>query len=337
MMNSFFTGVGIDISEHHIRFAQVSLFRRVKVLQEVELPDGLIVDERVQDAEKVKKLLNKKFASSALKGCDCRATLLIPESRVFSFSFILPKGLKKDQIVVEAKKIAQREIPIPFSKADVSVSQGSAEEGGVRTTLYAVDSELAAGFKDVVRATPFRLIAMEANTKSVLRLIGTFQKNAQIPKKAKDLIVIVDVGHSWTSISAYTLKGSNVYSRSFSHHSLAHTHTDGKHGLSQSIVDTIIETIDEVMVYFQQRERTVTSVYLSGFEALDRKLNIGLKKITSKEVPVQPLSDNIKLSGVDSEKMHQFGSAIGAAIRSSSPFLYNYQHNLLVKSKKLTV
>ena len=331
ILDKYLTGIGIDISEHHIRIAKVSIFGGVKKLEEIELPDGLIVDEKVEKLDEVKKIVSEKIKKS-FSSTPVRATLLFPESRVFSSSFILPKSVKKAQVLEESKKIAQKEIPIPFLIAQVSASQGGTESGGTRTTLYAVESEHAAGFQNIVSTTPFNLIVVEANTKSILRLVSKYRDKKHLPKSSKELIIVIDVGHSWGSVAAYTLRGSSVFSRSISYKSLSKD-KEGQGKLSGEVVDSIVGTIRKVMVYFNQREQKVVSIYVSGFEALDKKLNTELEKISSKETPVLLLSKVIKLANVDDNKLHKFGASIGAALRSVSPRRYAYQHNLLKNEK----
>ena len=51
MFETYTTGVGIDVSEHHIRLAHVSFFGKILQLEEYALPSGIIVDEKVVDAD----------------------------------------------------------------------------------------------------------------------------------------------------------------------------------------------------------------------------------------------------------------------------------------------
>jgi Tfp pilus assembly PilM family ATPase len=329
-LEKYTTGVGIDISEHHVRFAQVSLFGSINETLEIELPDGLIVDGRVEDLKKVQDIVGKKFAKSKLKGANLNAVLLLPESRVFSNSFILPRALRGNNVLVESQKIAQKNIPIPFTRSKVAVSQGDTEAGGKRTTLYAIDSKIASDFQEIFKVTPLNVIALEANSKSILRLIDHFHSKDLFQKGTEQLHVVVDIGHSWASISVYTQKGSSLFSRAISYKHIAVT-SEEKVLLPKVVADSIIEAIGEIMVYFEQHEQKITYIFLSGVEALDEKLNKELSKISTKEVPILNLGKAIKVGNLNEQKLHTFGAAVGAALRAVYPRRYAYQHNLLTK------
>lgn len=327
LFSKFTSGIGIDISEHHIRIAKVSVFDGIQDLVEAEFEEGLIVDEHVVEHEKLQEIFKKKISVS-LAGGPMRATLLLPESRVFSSSMILPKGLKGQGLEKEARRKAQSRIPIPFKKANVAVLKGGQEPGGIRTSLYAADREVTKGFAGVIDTSTAKLIAIEANTKSIHRLITKYRDKQFLPKDHSTLMAIVDVGHSWTSVAVYTAEGSNVFSRSISYRHMGERKiSTGK--LSEQVVDRLIETIHEIVVYFDRRSQKIASVYLSGVEALDEKLVSTIDKITSEETPVLTLGKAISLRGLDEHKFHTFGAAIGAGIRSAFPRKYAYQHNFL--------
>jgi hypothetical protein len=327
------TGVGIDISEHHIRLARVSIFGVVKELIEIEIPDGLIVDEKVEKLKEVQSLFQKEFNSASLKDAPLRATILLPESRVFFHSFIAGKELKGEKLKEKSLSIAQREIPILFSHAETAISQGSQEAEGVRTTVYAVDSDVADGFREIVSVTPFKVIATETNSKAILRFINKYRTKEHLPTKPTDLIALVDVGHTWISVTVYTLKGSNVYSRSNSFKQLGVKTVNRKLPI-KGIETSIIETIKEILVYFNNHEQAITSVYISGLDLLDKQAVSEINKIIGKDSSVFKLGDAFSIKGLDDKKIQTFGPAIGAALRSAVPWKYTYQHNFL-NNKKL--
>ena len=327
------TGVGIDISEHHIRLARVSVFGVVKELIEIEIPDGLIVDEKVEKLKEVQELFQKKFRASSFKDISLRATVLLPESRVFSHGFLLGKEIKGKELKEKSLSIAQREIPILFTHAKTAISQGSQEAGGVRTTVYAVDSDVADGFQNVISVMPFNIIAVETNSKAILRLIYKYRAKEHLTTKLADLIALVDVGHTWVSVTVYTPKGSNMYSRSNSYIQLG-VKTVNRKLPKKGVEKSIIDTIKEIVVYFNNHEQAITSVYISGLDLLDKQAVSEINKIIGKDSSVFKLGDTLSIKGLDDKKIQTFGPAIGAALRSAVPWKYTYQHNFLNNKKR---
>jgi len=328
MFEAYTTGVGIDISEHHIRLAQVSFRGTILRLEEYDIPDGLIDDEMVVDPGKVQELFVKKFLKTEFTNTPLRATLLLPESRIFSSSFLLPSNLKGEEMHHLARTTAQKNIPIPFKKAYTAISQGAPEGDERRTTVYAVETQVEDGFQQLVTATPFKLIAVEANSKAILRLVTHYASKELLPEDPTTLVAVADIGHSWATISVYTLKGSNVFSRSIAYRYIAGGKGGGKK-LSKKVVDSIVQTIEEVMVYFSGRDQEIHSLFLSGVEALDKQLAGLFKKETGHKTHILEIGQTLKVGGLDVHKTHVFGAAIGAALRSARARKYAYQHNFL--------
>lgn len=310
----YLSGIGIDLSEHHIRIAHLSLLGGVKRLEEIKLEQGFLVDERVEKPKELSELLRKELAKRSLL-TSMRATLLIPESRVFSSHFFLDRLVKGEEVSQAAIPIAQRQIPLPFSQASVTVSQGEKESEGVRTTVYAVEKQV---LKDFVSLIPTELsrIAAEANTKALLRFYQTLKKPVSDGVDTRALIGIVDVGNSWTTIALYSPIGSSLFSRTFSYHS--------KTGL----VDRISGSLQDIDVYLKTIQRKIGIVLFSGVEGADAEL-FGKVKEQAASLVMQMIGDVVSTPGVSKKDAHTFGAAIGAALRSIHPRKFSYQHNLL--------
>ncbi len=131
-IDQYKSGLGVDISEHHVRFAKVNLFNKIEWLHEITLPEGLVVDERVVKAEDLKKIIEEAIKKTPIAGSRLKTTLLMPESRVFSTSFILEDGFEQATFTREALSRAQKDIPVPFGQAQTSVSKAGREEKGTR-------------------------------------------------------------------------------------------------------------------------------------------------------------------------------------------------------------
>jgi len=327
---TIFNGVGIDVSNHHVRLAEVSLLRNVLQTYEIVLEEGLVRDEQVVDVEGLAKVLKQQLKKTTFSQGVRRTTLLVPESRVLSSGGFFEKRLRGsalDEVVTER---AQQDIPLPFKDAYVSISCGGKEAGKVRTTLYASQKEVIDGLRGVIDSEQFRLVAMEANSKALLRLFFQFASEDMKPCSENELVGIVDVGHSWTTVSFYTPSGSNVLSRTLSHPDAVQQggKNDGK--LPVEVLDNIRTTISESVVYFKQHEQVVSTVVLAGVEAYDDMVLEEISK-SGGEFQVVRMGEVVKLSGLKPKDIHTFGAAIGAALRAVRPWRYNYQHNFSSK------
>lgn len=318
-IDEYLSGIGVDVSNHHVRIAHMGVFGAIKKLIEIDLPEGLVQDDQVVDGEAVKKIISEKMKKEHLTESPLRTTVLIPESRVFASSFLLPRSMRGIEREAEAIEQAQRDIPIPFEQATVSISYGGREGGSVRTTVYVAEQGVVKGLKQVFDPANTELTALEANSKALLRLFQRFGKSEMQMRESKTLIGLVDIGHAWATISLYTKEGSNLFSRSISYKQ------DGVRGtvprLPEKIVDLIHSTLEEVVVYFQEKQWKISAFLFAGVEAEDERFK--------KDGQTYQMGDVVKIVGRTKKDIHTFGAAIGAALRSVRPYRYAPQHNFL--------
>ena len=310
-IDQYTSGLGVDISEHHIRFAKVNLLNKIEWLHEITLPEGLVVDERVIKVEELKKIIEEAIKKTPIAGSRLKTTLLMPESRVFSTSFLLEDGFGQTTFTREVLARAQKDIPVPFDQAQIAVSKAGREEKGTRVSVYAVEKSVFESFKSVFELPYFQIVAVEANTKALWRLVFSIGAKDILPKRNNQLIGIVDIGNSWINVSLYTASGATMYSRSTSYS-----------GASQKAVESIVETIRETVVYFSQEKREVSSFILAGVEAED-------KKIEEKDLVIKKIGDIVKVANHSAKEIHTYGAAIGAALRSVHVRKAAYQHNFI--------
>lgn len=319
-LNPYLSGIGVDISDHHVRIAQMSAFGSVQKLMEIELPEGLVQDEKVVEGDKLKEIVSTRLKKEELVDGGLKTTLLVPESRVFASSMLLPSTKRGEEARHEAIDRAQREIPIPFEQAVPVVSFGAKTDGQTRTTVYAIEKDVFAGLKNIFDPPHFRPVAMEANSKALLRLFQRHGKSSLQVKDAKTLIGLVDIGHSWATISAYLSDGSNLFSRTISFHRIGGASKESAK-LSQATIDFIHSTIEEVVVYFTEKQVKIGFFLFAGVEAEDDRFK--------KEETFYQMGDVVEVSGQKKRVIHIFGAAIGAAIRSAHPLQYRHQHNFI--------
>lgn len=320
-----FTGLGIDISDHHIRIAEVSFFGVVKRMHERELPKGVVIDEKIQKPDALRLELEKLLETIPSSGRGKqKVTLLIPESNVFSSSFILPRSVGREALEKESLVQGQKDIPMSAEQGYVTISQGEKVEGGIRTTLYLSPKEVIDSLKEVARHEGLELVAMEANTKALFRTVKKHLPSSLRPVNVDQRVVVVDVGNSWTTISMYTPTGANIFSRTMKHKN--ETSLEEREVLSGEAIEAITSGLKESMLYFQKQGASISMVVLAGVEAKSPGLQKALEQFT-KETSVQLIGDAINIKGVTAEELHTYGGAIGAAMRSVQPFRYRKQHN----------
>lgn len=211
---------------------------------------------------------------------------------------------------------------------DVFILCGKKEDQGIRTTVYAVEKSIIEDQKHLLEKSGVDVYVMEANSKAVLRLALRYGDVKTLSKGMKELIAIVDVGHTWSTISFFTKSGSMVFSRSVAYRKMDENLGGKKVELPLKSVDAIINTIQESVIYFSKQGFSVPVVLLSGVEAVDKQLIAECKKAHS-DFKLQPIGEFLKIKGLTSNEMHIFGAAIGAALRSVHTIKYYNQHNLL--------
>ncbi len=319
LLNQYFSGIGVDVSNHHVRVVQMTAFGSIQKLIEMDLPEGLVQDEKVTEVEALREIVNKRLEKEGLVDGGLRTTLLVPESRVFASSLLLPSTKNTEQARHEAMDQAQREIPIPFEQAVAVVSQGAKQDKQIRETVYAIERAVFDGLKQTFDPAHFRLIAMEANSKALLRLFQHYGQPKLQVREAKTLIGLVDIGHSWATISLYLPDGSNLFSRTLSYQSGAGIKESAR--LPQATVDLIHSTIEEVVVYFTQKQTKIGLFIFAGVEAEDERFK--------KEGSFYQMGDIVVIGDQKKRAIHTYGAAIGAAMRSVHPFQYSHQHNFI--------
>lgn len=320
LFTQYLTGLGMDISEHHVRIAHTTVFGSIRNLMEVELPEGLVVDEKIVETEALREILRKRLEKEGLMDQRIRTTFLIPESRVFATSFLFPESKKGPLWFHEAIDRAQQDIPIPFDEAVAVAAQGAKYKGQIRTTVYAIERDVFQGLQGIVDASAMTPVAMEANSKALLRLFQRYGKRALQHRDPKTLIGLVDIGHSWATISLYLPDGSNLFSRTLSYHVNA-SKTKDPVRLPQTTVDFIHRTIEEVVVYFKGQETKIGLFLFAGVEAEDERFK--------KDKLFYQMGDVVEVAGLNKKSIQTYGAAVGAAMRSVLPYRYQRQHNFI--------
>lgn len=304
-------GIGIDISDEHVRIAYVNRRGIPKGVYELKLPKGFVVDDQVEKAADILKHLTKLFSKAGLDEDRIPATILVPESRVFTSSFVVPPEVRARDVEDEAIAEAQRNIPIPFRDAIVEVVAGLRAKEGTRVTVFAAQQDLLEGLANAFSHESLSIISAESNNLAIVRLFKHFGRRDLQLRSMNDLLFIVDIGSVWSNITVYDKINTAVLSRSVENPSPT----------------VLAGTLGELKEYFEGTGFKIPSVLLAGADGADSKIDKACKKALSK-TDVYHIGEVIEM-GVDQEKIHTFGAAIGAGIRAASPKQFLKDHNFI--------
>ncbi len=327
-MGIFSAGIGIDVSDHHIRLAWVSHSGTPKGLYELSLTPGLIVDDRIVKPKALRKEIVALFAKSNLDQIEAPKVVLLPESRMFSTSFPLPRDVKGEELIGSAQRMGQRSIPIPFRQAVVDVAQGEVTDDQVMTGVFVVQHEVFDPLISVFAHERRPLVAVEGNNLALFHLYQQFGEKAVRHLSEKELVMIVDVGHRWTNITLYDKIGMSIFSRSIALRKL----TDSSRGVSKKLTSEAITHIcvatKETLAYFTAAGYAVKLALVAGVEGEQKDIY----QTCAKELnpfPVIRIGDAVTVPDASPTDVHVFGAAIGAGLRAASARHYAPRHNFL--------
>ncbi len=328
-MGIFSSGLGIDFSDHHVRIARVSHGGKPLGLFELVLPSGLIHDDTIIKPKHLKKELGNLLQKAGIQDLNDPTFILVPESRVFSTSFVVSKKLKKDELVKSATLQAQKDIPIPFSGAEVGVHKGLSVEGGVRVGVNVVRKDLVKSIVDSFSLANFSLSGLEANNAALNRLFREYSVSDFELKDQKALLMIVDVGHRWTNITLYDKMNTLVYSRSIALRQLKDTSRGKVKKISKQMIEKICNGISETINYFEPLGAKVPFAVVAGVEGAQEPISQQCSKRT-KGCIIRRIGEMVDLGEVSPEDVHSYGAAIGAGYRAArqSHFSKDYKISL---------
>ena len=324
------TGVGIDVSDHHVRLAWTNHSGVPKGLYELVLPPGFIVDDRVEKPEGLKKRLLDLVGRSELGKTEAQTVLLVPESRVFSTSIEIAGKGTQDVDRAQALKLGQAEIPIPFREAIVFVRSAyqkkKADHG--RMSVLAVEQRLIQEYRSAFELPALPLTAIESGGSGWMRLFDRFGVQELHKERDTDLLMIVDIGHRWTNLTVYDKISVVVFSRSI----LLKDATGGsgkEQTLSATHLDQVCQMMEESLAYFKGIGLRIPFILLAGAESADASLGAACAD-RLKEVRIMRVGEAVQIPEVTPEDVHVYGAAIGAALRGARTSFYKKDHNFLV-------
>ncbi|MFH1632226.1 MAG: pilus assembly protein PilM [bacterium] len=323
------SGIGIDLSDHHVRLAWVGRKGRTKGLYELDLAHGLIVDDLVVKPEGLAKQIGALINKTGISDETARATVLVPESRVFSKTLVIPRNKDKEALISEARAAAQLEIPIPFSKAYVQVEQAKKSGKEMQMTVFVVQKEVVDGLKKAFSQTSFEFVAAEVGGQALCRLYLDY--GLEIPKDRDSLFLVIDIGHSWTNISVFDIMSLEIFSRSVQ--ARRRRSTGKAEPLMQEGIENICNAISETVSFVEGLEREIFIGIVAGVEGGQKEVSEACSKVF-KKCPLLRIGDAVEVPGLSKEEIHTYGAALGAALRSVKPSIYKNHHNFYYETEQ---
>lgn len=330
-MALFGAGIGIDISDHHVRIARVSHNGDPSGLFELVLPHGLISDDKVVKPKSLKKELKRLIVEAGLEGLDDSSVILIPESRVYSTSFIVPKKQKKDEFEAHALSVAQKDIPIPFSQASVDIHKGSNVEDGVRISVNVVKEDIVKSLYNTFSVGNFNVSAIESNNAALNRLFKEYGAADFQIKDPNSLVMIVDIGHRWTNITLYDKMNTLVYSRSIALRTLSESGKGTPKKISKQMIQKICTAILDTLAFFKPLGLEIPFAVVAGVEGLQERICTYCSKRTKKCI-IKRIGEMVVVADISVEDVHTYGAAIGAAYRAARERHFSKDHKIPFKN-----
>lgn len=323
-----YTGIGVDVSDHHVRFAFVNPLGRPSRLHEVVLPHGLVLDEMVIDQESLKNTIDDEVFKIRANEMHAETTVLLPESRIFSTNVSVPAyeeiELRNGTVVDEA----QENIPLPFSHANVEIVMEPIKHDEHRAHVMAIDANIVSSYRHALGGQLHSIGAMEPNNMALYRLFKSFAKKKYRPRNKTDLVMVVDVGYRWSTIALYDKFGRDYFSRSLAIRPLDVTGDGTVVPLDDKTAKIIGDAIYEALLFFDKKGHRVIIAMLAGVEAQQDML-LNCCRTFTKQCPAIPIGKLLHVPKTNARQLHVFGAAIGAALRSIFLYRYRYDPNFL--------
>lgn len=327
-MPIFSHGIGIDTSDHHIRIAAVNAQGMPQGLFELVLPSGYIVDDKIQKPEKLAEQIQKLLKKQQITYKKQDATLLIPESRIFSLGLMVKREnrqkIHQEDIVLRV----QEEIPISIKEVKLAIRQGRKTKTQAFFSVFAAEAQCVTDAMDVLHDGGFDIKVVESNNKALNRLVYQCADKKYHLTKANEAMMIVDIGHRWTNITAYDKDGLLLFSRSVKVRSFSSHGKGNAQKMTKPQIEHLQAYIQESLQYFQNEKYDIPYIVLAGVEALQHDIVTACRKHIV-DISIMQIGDMIQLPNTTPKDIHTFGAAIGAALRANRINHYKNEHNFL--------
>lgn len=190
--------VAIDLADRSIKAARAEIKGgkyEIIGVGRMDLPEGLMLEGRVQDSHKLAETLRNFFKSEQGRALRApAAALTLPEEHCFvkiSYIPVLPDIELEQAIRWEAESV----IPLPPGEAVISwevLGPSSVKENHLDVLIAGVPRDLATSYADLLRSIPMIPVVFEPESFSIARsLVG---------EEDTGPMLLIDLGHEHTGV-----------------------------------------------------------------------------------------------------------------------------------------
>ncbi|MBI4134336.1 MAG: type IV pilus assembly protein PilM [Candidatus Terrybacteria bacterium] len=201
MFDSFFNPkmpvLAIDLSDRSVKFARAKRYgarRRIVGALRADLPDGLVVQGRVQQSEALAKTIRDTLRSPQAKSLRVAgAAMTLPEEHCFVRVVRVPR-LPKDELAQAVRWEAEAAIPIPAAEAvlswEIAEDKNAADHFDV--LVAGASRDLVQGYAETLQRVPLVPIAFEPASFAIVR--------ALLAPADREMVLVIDFGREHTGI-----------------------------------------------------------------------------------------------------------------------------------------
>lgn len=190
--------VAIDLADRSVKAARAERKGKESEILGVaraDLPEGLMLEGRVQDSDKLAETLRAFFKSGEGKKLQApAAAMTLPEEHCFvkiSMVPVLPEKELEQAIRWEAESV----IPLPPAEAVVSwevLGPSEKKPDHYDVLIAGVPRDLATSYADLLRSIPMVPVAFEPESFAITRSL--------VSPDNTDAVLLVDLGHEHTGV-----------------------------------------------------------------------------------------------------------------------------------------
>ncbi|MDD5749162.1 MAG: pilus assembly protein PilM [Patescibacteria group bacterium] len=259
--------IGIDISDFSIEAVVLDKKKngfKLKTYSRFRLSPEIVEDGRILDRARLKEALAALLKNASLSSMEKynKVIISIPQSKIFSKVFSLPKNLKEKEIVSAVYNQAESFVPYAFDQLKIALKFLPAKNGNKEVLFFACPADVLADFSAVFAELGLAIesIVPEA-VSSFVGLAGDYKKSVTL---------LLDLGARTTIASIFN-----------------------KNGIRESInINIGGNAINQALV---------NRLGVSYTTAEDKKRNIGLTAVDDGQTmlviqgQLQPLADELKI------------------------------------------
>lgn len=188
--------VGLDISDHSIKFVELSRTRlhgrRLKRFASLPVPHGIVEGGKIIDRKKLVEALSTLAREHKIHFV-CAS---LPEEEGYIFPAYVPRHLSDDEIREVLQFKLEENVPLTADKAiiDFEVVPGAPFISGQQmVSVSAYPAAIAQEYVDLLSAAGLEPLSLEVEAQAIARAV--------VPKKTKEVSMIVDIGRKRSGIA----------------------------------------------------------------------------------------------------------------------------------------